>query len=273
MAISLSSLKRGREIKPPLMVLYGVHGIGKSTWASEAPAPVFIQTEEGLNTLDVVKFPLAKSIDDVFSAIAALCNEDHEFQTVVLDTADWFERLVHDEVRKLHGETVFTDYGKGYKLAIPFFEKLLQGLTYLRDKKGMSAIVLGHAKITQFNAPDSPAFDRYSIDLHDTVATSFEEWADCVFFANYRVFVQKEDVGFGKQEGKAIGKGDRIIYTQERPPHRAKNRYNLPYELPMNYGSFVRSMAEGLKSMSTSKTPKPQFSEVSSSEDSSPEIK
>lgn len=258
MAITLSSLKKGREIKPPLILQYGVHGIGKSTWASEAPAPVFIQTEEGLNTLDVVKFPLAKGVDDVYGAIGALAKEDHQFKTVVIDTIDWFERLVHMEVRKRHGESIFTDYGKGYKFAIPYFDTLLDGLTHLRDNKGMSVIILGHAKVTQFNAPDSPAYDRYAPDLHEAVATAVEEWADAVLFANYKVFVTKEDVGFGKQEGKATGKGDRVIYTQERPPHRAKNRYNLPFELPMNYAAFVRSMGEGLKMMAASKTPPPQ---------------
>lgn len=262
MAITLSSLKRGREIKPPLIVFYGVHGIGKSTWGSEAVEPVFIQTEEGLNTLDVTKFPKATSVHDVYLAIAALAKEEHTFKTVVLDTIDWFEKLVHFEVRKVHGEAIFTDYGKGYKFAIPYFEKLLEGLTYLRDNRGMSVIVLGHSKITQFSSPDQPAYDRYSLDLHDGVATTVEEWADAVLFANYQVFVTKEDVGFGKKEGKASGKGDRVVFSQERPPYRAKNRYNLPLELPMSYGAFVRAMGEGLKSMQASKIPAPQPSPV-----------
>jgi len=247
MGISLSTLKRGKEVKPPLILLYGVHGIGKSTWASEAPDPVFIQTEEGLNTLDVVKFPLSKTIDDVYGAIGALVNEDHKFKTCVIDSIDWAEQLVHKAVRQKHGESIFTDYGKGYKFAVPFITNLLDGLTHLRDKKNMMIILLGHAKIFAFNSPEAPAYDRYAPDLHEQVATVCEEWADAVLFANYKVYVTKEDAGFGKQEGKATGKGDRVIYTQERPPYRAKNRYSLPHDLPMNFGAFLRGMSEGLK--------------------------
>lgn len=258
--LSLSSLKRGREIKPPIIALYGVHGIGKSSWAAEAPSPVFIQTEEGLNTLDVVKFPLCKSVDEVFQALNSLINEQHSFQTVVIDTLDWFEQLVHREVRRINGDTIFADYGKGYKFSIPYFNKLIDTLTFLRDAKNMSIIVIGHAKIFQFNAPDLPAHDRYALDLHESIAPTFEEWADCVFFTNYKVYVTKEDVGFGKQEGKATGKGDRVLFTQERPSFRAKNRYHLPLELPMNYPAFLRGMKEGLE-LSAKKPASPPASE------------
>lgn len=258
MAVTLSSLKKGREIKPPLIVLFGTHGVGKSTWASQAPDPVFIQTEEGLNTLDVVKFPRATSIQDVYDSIGALAKEEHSFKTVVLDTIDWFEKLVHAQVRKEHKETIFADYGKGYKFAVPHFETLLDGLTHLRDKRNMSVVLIGHAKISSFSAPDAPAYDRYSLDLHELVASTVEEWADAVFFANYKVFVTKEEMGFGREQSKAHGKGDRIIYTQERPPYRAKNRYNLPLEIPMAYSAFLRGMTEGLKLMEQSKIPATQ---------------
>ena len=109
MAITLASLKKGREIKPPLIVRYGVHGIGKTSWAAEAIDPVICQTEEGANAFDVVKFPLSRSIHDVFGAISALMNEEHSFKTFVLDTIDWYERLVHNEVRQKHGESIFAD--------------------------------------------------------------------------------------------------------------------------------------------------------------------
>ena len=248
MAINLQSLKKGMEVKPPLTLLYGVHGIGKSSWAAQAPSAVFIQTEEGLNTLDVVKFPKANSVDEVMQAITALYNEPHEFKTLVIDSIDWFEKLVHQEVRKQNGETIFADYGKGYKFSIPFFQRLLGGLTALRDSKNMQIILLGHAKCFAFSAPDTPNYDRYAPDLHESVCSEVEEWCENVLFANYKVFVVKEDVGFGKQEGKASGKGDRAVYTVERPAFRAKNRYWLPPELPMNYQAYQNAMIEGLKS-------------------------
>lgn len=253
MAITLASLKKGRELKPPLILMHAVPGIGKSTWASEALNPVFIQTEEGLNTLDVVKFPLAKTVDDVFDSIGALAKEDHGFNTVVIDTLDWFEKLAHNRVREEKGADIFTDYGKGYVFALPHITKLLDGLTFLRNTRNMAVVILGHTCIKGFNPPDAPGYDKYQLDVHKEVASTVEEWAEVVLFANYKVFVTKEDAGFGKEKGKAVGKGDRVIYTQERPPFRAKNRYNLPAELPMNYAAFARAMEDGLKSMEKGK--------------------
>lgn len=250
MAISLASLKKGRELKPPMVLGYGVPGVGKSSWASQAPNAIFLQTEEGLNSLDVVKTPKLNSIEEVFQWIGILVKEDHSYQTLVLDTIDHFEQLVHRHVRQVHGEGIFSEFGKGYKFSFPFFQTLIDGLTTLRDKKNMAIILLGHAKIYNFSSPDQPSYDRYGPDLHESVRSYIEECMDCVLFFNYKVYVTKEDVGFGKTEGKATGKGDRTAYTQERPPYTAKNRYWLDPEIPMSYDAFLRGIKVGLEKAS-----------------------
>lgn len=109
MAISLDSLERGTENKPPRIVIYGTKGIGKSTFGSSAPKPVIIQTEDGIGLLDTPRFPLAKSFADVLSAVGVLLKEDHEFKTVFLDSADWTERLIHAQVRAEHGGREIVD--------------------------------------------------------------------------------------------------------------------------------------------------------------------
>ena len=55
----LQTIQRGKQPLPPRLVLYGTEGIGKSTFGSQCPAPVFIQTEDGLAEIDCDKFPLA----------------------------------------------------------------------------------------------------------------------------------------------------------------------------------------------------------------------
>ena len=77
----LSRIERGRQSVPPRIVLYGTEGIGKSTFASQAPAPIFVPTEDGLSEIDCERFPLAKSIDDVLTALAELHVEPHDHQT------------------------------------------------------------------------------------------------------------------------------------------------------------------------------------------------
>ena len=84
----LESIQRGRQPKPPRVLLYGVEGIGKSTFGSEAPKPIFIQTEDGLDEIDCERFPLATKFDDVIAALKSLCNEKHGYESVVIDSLD-----------------------------------------------------------------------------------------------------------------------------------------------------------------------------------------
>ena len=88
----LQKIHSGPRHSPPRLMVYGVEGIGKSTIASQAPKPIFIQTEDGLDQLDCDSFPLAQTLGEVESAVQALIAEEHDYQTVVIDSADWLER-------------------------------------------------------------------------------------------------------------------------------------------------------------------------------------
>ena len=64
----LANIQRGRVSKPPRLLVFGTEGIGKSTFGSGAPKPVFIQTEDGLDDIECDRFPLATSYADVLKA-------------------------------------------------------------------------------------------------------------------------------------------------------------------------------------------------------------
>ena len=53
-------------------MLFGVQGVGKSTFGASAPSPIFIPCEDGLNDIDCHRFPLAESFGDVLGAISEL---------------------------------------------------------------------------------------------------------------------------------------------------------------------------------------------------------
>ena len=244
----LDQVTQGRQHQPRRVMLYGVHGIGKSTFGALAPQPIFIQTEDGLANLECARFPLATTFDEVMSALMELYSEPHEFQTVVIDSLDWLETLIWNEVVRRKPRTdkgreisSIEDYGfaKGYVYALDIWKELLDGLGALRNERRMMIILIAHAKVERFENPETEAYDRYSPRLNKHAAALIQEWCDEVLFATYRVHTKQTDEGFDRTRVRGIGTGDRILRTTERPAHMAKNRLGLPDELPLQFDAYA----------------------------------
>lgn len=246
MALSLDKLKKGPQPQPPRIVFYSVHGLGKSTFGADMPDPIFIDVEDGLAGIDATSFPYEEvgTFQHVLKAIGILYQEKHDYRTLVIDTLDFVERLIWDKICQDNGVESIEEigYAKGYKFALTEWKRLLDGCDALRRQRGMSIVMLSHAHIKRFESPETEPYDRYEMKLYDGSASAkafVQEWADCVLFGNYKVRVEKKDVGFGNKvnQGKALvdnlGSGQRVIYTEERPAYHAKNRYGMPHELPM----------------------------------------
>lgn len=249
MAFDLSSLRRGPQAKPPRIVIYGEHGLGKSTFAAAAPSPVFIPTEDGLGAIDTTSFPLAKSYSDIRNAIATLLEEKHDFKTVVLDSLDWSESLIWSHVAEKHGKEGIEDfdYGKGYIHAADELRDLLEGFNTLRMKRGMCVILTAHSQVKRFDDPTSESYDRFQLKLHKHASAIVQEWADIVAFASFDVYVKGEDVGFGKKRGRALEAGSRVMHTTRAPAFDAKNRYGLPPKMPLSWGALQEQLSAALK--------------------------
>lgn len=241
MTISLASVTSGESPMPPRSLVYGVHGIGKTTFGASAPNPIFLRTEDGLGTIDAPTFPLLKTFDDVMEAVGVLYSEEHDFQTAIIDSADHLEPLVWAQACKDNGWASIEapGFGKGYVAALDLWRVLLDGLSALRAERCMSVVLIAHSKIKRFDNPETEPYDRYQPKLHDGASALLQEWADCVLFANYRVATVKAETGFSKKVTRAVGQGDRLLHTQERPAFLAKNRYDLPDSIPMDWASFA----------------------------------
>jgi hypothetical protein len=245
----LANIKSGKEQKPPRLMVYGSEGIGKSTLGANAPKPVFIQTEDGLGEIDCHKFPLAKFFTDVVQALTALRDEEHDFQSVVIDSIDWLERLIFDEVCKEYGvrsiEKADGGYARGYTHALTHWRKIIGLLEQLRDMRGMIVILIAHSKVEKFEDPETSAYDRYTPRLHKHANALLSEWVDAILFASKKFRVQKEASGFNVERGVAspIGAdgGERILRTIGSPACIAKNRFNLPSELPLSWQAFIEA--------------------------------
>ncbi|MBF0179959.1 MAG: ATP-binding protein [Magnetococcales bacterium] len=240
MAISLASLNRQQVLLPPRILVYGVAGVGKSTLAACSPKPVFILTEDGLGLLQVTSFPISRTFGEVLEALDSLLGEQHDFESVVMDSVDWLEPLIWNEVCRINRVNSIEDmgYGKGYVAALDLWRLYLDRLNRLRSERNMVVIQIAHATIRRFDSPEHEPFDRYDVKLHQKAAALVQEHSDCVLFSNYRIATTKADVGFGQRVNRAVGTGERVLFTQERPAFLAKNRYGLPPEMSMEWSTL-----------------------------------
>jgi len=232
-------IKENVQNRAPRIVLHGIHGIGKTSWAAKAPNPVFILTEDGLGKNKVKSFPLCEDIDSAYKYLDLLINEKNDYQTVVIDTVDWLEKIIWHKVCQSNGVKSIEQigYGRGYMFAIQHWEMIIDKLNAI-DK---TIVLLAHNEIKTYNPPDSDAYDRYQIKLHRHAAAKIEEWADIVLFANFKIFVDSENK-------KAINKNiERVVYSCNRPAWRAKTRYDIPDELPLDFNALINAIKGDVK--------------------------
>ncbi len=243
----IGQIHSGKQPAPRRIMLYGTHGIGKSTWGSMAPKSIFVQTEDGLGEIACDKFPLAKSFSQAMQGLSDLYTEEHPYRTIVVDSLDWLERLIWEEVCRQKTVESIEDigYAKGYAFAITQWREFLTGLEALRSDRGMTIILIAHAKIEKFENPETENYDRYVPGIHKLASHIVQEWCDEVLFATYRVHVKQTKEGFDKKSNKGVGTGERIIHTAERPAHVAKNRLNLPEDLPLDWNAYAQFLGDG----------------------------
>ena len=242
MAFDLKSIRKNDAMAAPRIMVYGVEGIGKSTFCAGAPNPIYILTEDGLGSLKVDHFPLATSFADVMDAIASLYKDNHAFETVVIDSLDWLEAIIQREIEQKYDAKDLA-YGKGALIAAERWREILDGLNALRNDKGMAVILIAHTTIKRFDSPEVEPYDRYQPKLQERSNAVVREWSDAVLFANYRTIVKKDDVGFNQTNNRGISTGERLLFTSERPAYMAKNRYNMPESIPLSWDAFAEAIS------------------------------
>lgn len=243
--MSKYSVTTGVQTAPVKTVLYGPEGIGKSTFASHFPDPVFIDTEGGTKRLNVARLPQPTSWAMLLDEVAEVRKGSVPCGTLVIDTADWAERLCIQAVcarAKVNGIEDF-GYGKGYTYVKEEFAKLLDALEEVLNA-GHNVVVLAHAAITKFEQPDAVGnYDRWGMKTSKQVAPLLQEWCDMLLFANYKTVVEKAGSG-PNAKNKASG-GKRVLYTTHHACWDAKNRFDLPEEVPFDYASIAHCLPGG----------------------------
>jgi hypothetical protein len=240
--MTLAAIKKGKIDKPIRVVMYGTEGIGKSTFASEAPNPVFVCAEDGTKALDVARYPEPKTWDEILDAIEELRTASHDYETFVLDTLDWAEPLCWSKVCRdgKKPDIEAFDYGKGYTAAVDVWRHLLGRLDALSTERNMHVVLLAHAHVRKFQNPEGADFDRYEMQLHAKSAAVIKQWCDALLFAKLEVLTHEI-----KKRAKGIDSGARLIHTSKCAAFDAKNRDGLPSQIPLSWSEFFACVKSG----------------------------
>ncbi len=234
------NITTGKEQRPLKVVIYGPEGIGKSTFASQFPSPIFIDTEGGTSNLDIRRIKCNKSWNELISIVNEIITTPNICKTLVIDTADWSEILCINSVCEKYRKSNIEDFGfgKGYVYLQDEYSKLLSLLDKVIDA-GINVVVTAHAKLRKFELPEEQgAFDRYEMKLTKQVAPLLKEWCDTLLFCNYKIYVVTTENNSKKAQG-----GKRVLYTTHNPTYDAKNRFNLAEELELDFASVAHLFA------------------------------
>lgn len=231
-------ITRGKQPGAQKVVLYGPEGIGKSTFASRFPEPVFIDTEGSTRHLDVARLPKPSSWTMLLDDVKYIRDTPGVCKALVIDTLDWAEALCTQHVCDTAQKKGVEDfgYGKGYVYVAEEFGKLLNLLDEVIDR-GVNVLGTAHAKMRKFEQPEETgAYDRWEMKMSKNVAPLVKEWSDALLFANYKILTVRS--GEDKKTVKAQG-GRRTMYTAHHPCWDAKNRWGLPEEVEFDYSAIA----------------------------------
>jgi hypothetical protein len=258
----LGKVQRGRLKAPLRYLFYGPEGIGKSSLAANSPKPIFIDCEDGSGRLDIPRYPfrdepgghVPTSYDQIVAAVDDLLHNEHDYQNLVIDTADRLESLIWQKVCKRESKvgkelTSIEDfgYGRGFSIAFDEWRAFCAKLDRLRTARGMGIILLGHSQIKAFRDPEGDDYDRYSLRIHEKAAGFLREWADITGFCHFEEGSAKLD---GGSRPKGFSTGRRLIKLQRTAAYDAKTRFALPAEIELDaanpWGPFAKAVDDSI---------------------------
>ena len=265
------AVQSGKQKGARRFLIYGQESVGKTTLAAYAPKPIFIDLEEGSHELNVDRILFdgdqvsPPNYEDFLSAIVNLSTEDHDYQSLVIDSVDRLESLIWDYClrrdsgkegplnksgRKLDSIEGY-GYGKGYVVALDVFRALLVHLEMLQRRRGMNIIIIGHTHIRPFKNPEGDDYDRYWLRVHAGMAGQIKEWVDVVGFACFEAFGKGSD----KRKAKGYATGRRLLKLIHAAAYDAKSRIAMPPEMELDAGdpwAPIQAAMDAASSMSVS---------------------
>lgn len=250
-------LESGRAFPPRRVLLYGLHGIGTSTFAAGLPSPVFVPANDSIAHINCQRFPVAKSFAEFMQSLRELYIKPHDYRTVVLDPLEAIEQLINQEVCHERGVKHLWQLPNAAIYLLAHWRRLLRRLELLRGDIDLHIVLIGHARDSWLQVahsdgsatPQQTSTRRYGPALSRRVSALLQGWCDEVLFATHVLPQRLSDAGAGGPAAavpsKAIQAADglpddpRVLQTIPSLSHAAKNHLNLPPRLPLRPAAWV----------------------------------
>jgi len=242
-----------KELLPPRIGIHGEPGIGKSSFAANAPGVVFIKTESGCDALGVPALPvngICESWDDVIDAMDAILANSEGVQWVALDSLNGAHQLCREHVcerdfggvwvtkKKVEG---YNSWAAGDKASALEIRRLLSKADELRDA-GIGIIMLGHTGLHKQGDACGPDFYKFGMELESRSWNLVVQWCDQVAHACREFSTGKRD---GESRAKAtMLSSDRWLVFDGGPSRDAKCRagYDMPAKILLSWEEYESHM-------------------------------
>ena len=242
-----------KKAEDPIAILdHALAKVGKTTFASTFPKVLIGDIENGSqflkNKVDTVPW-MRKNFTEIMADVDLICAEKHDYKTFVVDSLDWLEAKIEEDVCKTNGVSTINEiqWGKGRGLAMLRLGKFLEKMSYLRNEKKMHVVLLAHSAIKRIEDPVYPSYDKWGIKMNDKSSALVCEWADVIGYMHFKTEIQKEEGSWGKQTSKAIGGEHRVLSCAHKPAFLAGNRIGLPEEIEPTYDAIITAIGKVLK--------------------------
>lgn len=226
-----SRIKKNIEKTALKVLIYGVNGVGKSTFASQTPNPIFINFDDNISHIEVDKF-FPKSYEDFIAFLEDLEHEDHNYKTLVIDCIDSAEIFIKNFIASKHGKKTIEEigYGVGHAELQNHFNNLIKMFSNIRAKRGMNIVVLSHVEEKSETTSDGKVFARLAPSINKKSSVFLLDWCQCILYAcpNLRV------------EGKNATEIGRIMITECDNRHVAKNVFDLKPVMNFSWEEFSK---------------------------------
>lgn len=220
----------GKKMTALKGIIYGDNGAGKTSTLACAKNPIILDMEGNCGHIESEKESI-NSYLELREIIEQLIGQDHDYQSLILDSLDSIETLISTEISCRYSQAQL-DFGKGVAIWKTYVKELVDLLNELNLKKGMNILFTAHYKVKSANNPMTEQYDRYDLRINEAMKTGFCNWVQFICLLQKEPILKEQKGEFGKNKVKNLDR--RVLYTRGNPTYYGKNVFNLPEKILMS---------------------------------------